>query len=92
MIWEYCKLQICCMLIILYIIFIYRKERRRFGQKRQLSVFDGLLGLGMLEVLFDGLTAYTVNHLDMVNDAVNRVLHLFFCWDWIPSYSGCLST
>lgn len=78
MIWEYCKLQICCMLIILYIIFIYRKERRRFGQKRQLSVFDGLLGLGMLEVLFDGLTAYTVNHLDMVNDAVNRVLHLFF--------------
>lgn len=78
MIWEYCKLQICCMLIILYIIFIYRKERRRFRQKRSLSVFDGLLGLGLLEVFFDGLTAYTVNHLDTVNGVVNRVLHLFF--------------
>ena len=75
---EYCKLQIGCMLIILYIIFIYYKECRRFGQKHKLSVFDGLLLLGMVCIFFDGLTAYTVNHLDTVNQMANQVFHLFF--------------
>lgn len=74
----YCKLQIGCMLVILYILFIYCKECRRFHQRKKLSVFDGLLGLGFLSILFDGLTAYTVNHLDTVNEMVNRMLHLCF--------------
>ncbi|MBQ7775258.1 MAG: HD domain-containing protein [Lachnospiraceae bacterium] len=75
---EYCKLQIGCMLIILYIMFIYYKECRRFRQQHRLSVFDGLLVLGVVAIFFDGLTAYTVNHLEEVNTVVNRVLHLFF--------------
>ena len=75
---EYCKLQIGCMLLLLYIVFIYCKERRRFRQQHKLSVFDGLLLMGVTAILFDGLTAYTVNHLDTVNEMVNRVLHLFF--------------
>ncbi len=75
---EYCKLQIGCLLIILYIAFVYSKERRRFGQKHKISIFDGMLSLGMLEVLFDGATAYTVNHLDTVNSTLNRILHLLF--------------
>lgn len=75
---EYCKLQIGCMVIILYIGFIYLKECRRFQQTHRWSVFDGLLGLGILSVFFDGATAYTVNHLDRVNETVNLCLHLFF--------------
>lgn len=75
---EYCKLQIGCMMIILYIVFIYLKECRRFRQKHRWSVFDGLLGLGIMAVFFDGATAYTVNHLDSVNETVNLCLHLFF--------------
>ena len=75
---EYCKLQIGCMMIILYIVFIYLKECRRFRQKHSWSVFDGLLGLGIMAVFFDGVTAYTVNHLDSVNETVNLCLHLFF--------------
>lgn len=78
MLLEYCKLQIGCMLLLLYIVFIYCKERRRFRQQHKLSVFDGLLLMGVTAILFDGLTAYTVNHLDTVNEMVNRVLHLFF--------------
>jgi len=74
----YCKLQIGCMLIILYIVFIYWKECKRLKAKHKLTVFDGLLILGILAVLFDGLTAYTVNHLDLVSDTTNRILHLFF--------------
>jgi len=75
---EYCKLQIGCMLVILYIAFIYIKELRRFKQKHRFSIFDGMLILGIIEVLFDGLTAYSVNHLESVNGTVNMVLHLFF--------------
>ncbi|MBQ9136213.1 MAG: HD domain-containing protein [Lachnospiraceae bacterium] len=75
---EYCKLQIGCILVILYTMFIYYKELRRFRQKHKWSLFDGLLILGLVCVLFDGLTAYTVNHLDTVDKLVNQVLHLFF--------------
>lgn len=75
---EYCKLQIGCILVILYTMFIYYKELRRFGQKHKLSLFDGLLMLGLVCILFDGLTAYTVNHLENVDKLVNQVLHLFF--------------
>ena len=75
---EYCKLQIGCMLIILYIVFMYIRECRRFHQKRQWSIFDTLLLVSMFSVLFDGLTAYTVNHLDQVHKLVNQIFHLFF--------------
>lgn len=72
------KLQLGCMLIILYIVFMYYKECKRFRQRHKLSVFDGLLALGLLCVLLDGVTAYTVNHPDSVNEMVNLVMHLFF--------------
>ncbi len=75
---EHCKLQIGCMLIILYIIFVYCKERRRFRRKRAWTVFDGLLLQGVVAVFFDGVTAYTVNHLDQVSVWVNDALHMFF--------------
>jgi len=74
----YCKLQMGCMLIILYLVFVYLKECRRFRQKHRWSIFDGLLGVGILSVFFDGVTAYTVNHLDSVNETVNLCMHLFF--------------
>jgi len=95
---EYCKLQIGCMLIILYIVFIYLKECRRFRQKYKWSVFDGLLVLSVLEIFFDGLTAYTVNHLDSVNRTVNLGLHLIFllCLDffifWLFLYMISITT
>lgn len=71
-------MQIGCMLITLYITFVYCKERRRFGQKHKPSIFDVLLCVGMFSILFDGLTAYTVNHLEQVNRTVNLLLHLAF--------------
>ena len=74
----YCKLQIGCLLIILYIAFMYWKECKRFRQHHKLSVFDGLLVLGLLCVLFDGITAHTVNHLEVISKTTNQVLHLLF--------------
>ena len=75
---EHCKLQIGCMLVILYIIFCYIKECRHFRRKHKFSIFDSLLALGCACLLFDGLTAYTVNHLEEVSPLLNRMLHLGF--------------
>lgn len=75
---EYCKLQICCMLIILYIIFVYYKERYRLHQKSKSRLFEALLWLSVVTLSFDGITAYTVNHLDSINGTLNRILHMCF--------------
>ena len=75
---EHCKLQIGCMFVILYILFVYLKECKRYGRKNSLSMFDALLAVGIFSVLFDGLTAYTVNHLKQVNETVNMLFHLCF--------------
>ncbi len=75
---EYCKLQIGCMFVILYIIFIYYKERIRLRQKCKFSVFELLLWESVFCVFFDGATAITVNHLAEVPARINMVLHMFF--------------
>jgi len=75
---EHCKLQIGCMLIILYIAFIYRKEIKHYGQKHKITMFDILLAVGVFSVLFDGITAYTVNHMNQVSETANMIFHLCF--------------
>ncbi len=75
---EYCKLQAGCLIIILYIAFLYFRERKHIQAKRKLSRFDGLLALGIVCLGFDGLTAYFVNHQEQISEMGNRILHLFF--------------
>ena len=75
---QYTKLQTGCMLIVLYITFIYMKEKRAYSVKKKEPVFMALLVMGIAEISFDGITAYTVNHLDTVPDIVNRLLHMCF--------------
>ena len=75
---EYCKLQAGCLLVIAHISFFYVRERRRYEKKLRPMPFDGLLALGILSLTLDGVTAWTVNHLDTVPAMLNRVLHLLF--------------
>ena len=75
---QYYKLQFGCMLILLYIAFIYWKECVKYRKKRKRKVFDYLLAVGLLSVLFDGGTAYTVNHLDIINPMINMLCHMVF--------------
>ena len=75
---EYFKLQIGCLIAVLYIIFIYIKEKQRFHMSRSFTLYDGILVIGAFCLIMDGTTAYTVNHLDQVNDILNRVLHGMF--------------
>lgn len=75
---EYCRVQIGCFLVVAYICFMYFRECRRYHKKLTSSIFDEILILSMVCIAFDGITAVTVNYLDVVNPTWNRVLHLFF--------------
>ena len=75
---QYSKLQIGCMLIVLYIAFIYFRERDAYKVHKKEIVFELLLFTGMFSITFDGLTAYTVNHINQVPAIVNAVFHACF--------------
>ena len=75
---EHCRLQMGCLLIGTYIGFIYFRECKRYQKKLSSSMFDEILILSMLAILFDGITAVTVNYPDKVNPILNKGLHLIF--------------
>lgn len=79
---QSCKLQIASLLFLIYIGYLYIKEGERLNKKsgKQLcnKTFDLLFFLGELSVLFDGATAFTVNHLDSVPPMVNSAIHMIF--------------
>lgn len=75
---EHSKLQIGCLMVVLYLTFMYIREKKAYGIKKQESLFGMLLAISIVEILFDGVTAYTVNHLTEIPDMVNRLLHVCF--------------
>lgn len=73
---QYVKLQMGCLLVILYIVITYIKvTHRKISCNRY---FDVLLAVAPWAVFFDGLTAWTVNHMNIVPEYVNRTAHLIF--------------
>lgn len=75
---EYCKMQLACIVILFYIAFIYVRECKQYNRSLKDTLFDELLTMAIVSVIFDGLTAYTVNNLDTVHPVVNKILHLFY--------------
>lgn len=82
---EYCKVQIGCLLIVAYIVFIYYRESKKYQKHLSSSIFDELMVLGIVTIVLDSITAVTVNNLDTVNITVNRILHMLFllCLDTV---------
>lgn len=74
---EHCKLQIGCLSVLIYIGFVYWRELKMTGAKIKDAFFGRLLILGMVSILLDGATAYTVNYLS-ADSMVNTVLHGLF--------------
>lgn len=66
------------MLIVLYVTFIYIRERKLYDCKKKNQLFECLLLAGIFSIAFDGITAYTVNHQEQVPGLVNGFLHLCF--------------
>lgn len=80
---QWCKMQIVCEVILVYIGFVFIREGNDLGKLYQHCkkpkcnrIFDILLISGELAVLFDGITVCTVNFADQIPRTVNLVLHL----------------
>ena len=75
---RYCKLQIACCILVWYVIFIYRQDRKQYQDDRKDSLFRVLLGAGVISIVFDGMTAVSVNYLHQIPVWVNHILHMCF--------------
>lgn len=75
---EHCRLQIGCLLIVIYIGFIYFRDCKRYRKNLDSSIFDEMIILSIFCIIFDGITAVMVNNLEVVNSVWNKVFHLFF--------------
>lgn len=62
----------------MYLAFIYYKERRRYHFINKITLYDILLADGILCLSLDGITAFTVNHQEIINSTVNLILHGLF--------------
>ncbi|MGN0739996.1 MAG: HD-GYP domain-containing protein [Treponema sp.] len=76
---TFIKLQICCLVLVLYIELIYIWQTTGSRAKVPCNpFFDILMVIVPWLVLFDGGTAWTVNHLETVPYMLNLVLHAIF--------------
>ena len=77
---QWCKTQITCLLILAYIgiyFLIEGKNLNRITKKAYCNkIYDILFVVTEIAVLFDGITACTVNFLDSVSKVLNLLLHL----------------
>lgn len=72
------KLQAGCLILTIYIIFVYAYECSLLKKRWKPELFDLLLVTGVIYYIADIVTVYTVNHLDTVSDFVNRFWHLVY--------------
>lgn len=70
-------LQIGCLAIVLYMTIVYIRDTYDRDVPCN-KYFDALLTIAPWAIFLDGATAFTVNRLDRVSLAVNRILHLGF--------------
>ncbi len=79
---NYCKLQLGCLILLCFVIYLYGSEGKALNEKAKRKLgnhhFNHLLILGFSIVFFDGLTAVTINHMDLVPEFVNNLLHLIY--------------
>lgn len=72
---EY-KLQIACLILVAYIIGVYIKSSSKTLKCH--PIFDILLIVTPWAIGFDGLTAWTVNHMEIVPWWLNNAAHAIF--------------
>lgn len=74
---EAFKLQTACLAIILYIIITYIWQTLGNNIKCN-KIFDAIMYVCPWTIIFDAVTAWSVNHLNIVSLWTNRFLHLAF--------------
>lgn len=79
---QTCKMQIALLLLLFYIGYLYivqgRKLNAKTGEELCNKYFDRMFIFAEIAVVLDGITVYTVNHLDSVPPVVNLVAHALY--------------
>ncbi len=78
---QYIKLQLGCLLVVLYVTVGYVRGTMKIKGKGIVKcdyIFYALLAIAPWAIIFDGITAWTVNHMDLIPIGVNKGLHLAF--------------
>lgn len=70
------KLQIGCLIILAFISAIFGLMNKKKGKMH--TLFGTILSVGMVQIVFDIITVYTVNHLETVPPLLNRIVHQFY--------------
>ncbi len=71
-------MQIGCLFILIYIGVIYLKECKECHHDLKNTFFDEIYTIGIISVILDGITAYTVNNTESVSRVINLILHGLF--------------
>lgn len=84
---EAVKLQICCLLVMLFIAGIYFPVKRKKTYSH--IIFSVSLWTCIFCLVFDIISVYTVNHLETVPPVVNRIVHDLFMGSMIMDVGMC---
>ena len=81
------KLQVACLVTLLFIAVIYFSVKRKKTYSHRL--FSISLGVVVINLIFDIITVYTVNHLGCVSELLNRFCHIIFLGSLIVEVYIC---
>ena len=70
------RMEIALFLVLAFVAMNYFTAERRYSQLHR--TFALLLVTVLVNLVFDGVTVYTVNHLDIVPGLLNEILHRIF--------------
>lgn len=70
------RMEIALFLVLAFVAYIYFSAEKKFTQLHR--TFSVLLVVMLFHLVFDGITVYTVNHLETILKLLNDTLHRFF--------------
>lgn len=70
------KTSVVCLIFVLYMLWFY--YRKPHIPTKSTRIFRLLTGMAFVNVLFDLITIYTVNHRDWVPEGVNLIAHIIY--------------
>ena len=75
---ESIKLQLGSLTILVFITIVYVFRLIHYKRKVNFNFFLIFIVLSFIEIVFDGLTAYSVNNLEKFDHTFNLILHGIF--------------
>ena len=70
------RMEIALFLILAFVAYIYFSAEKKHTQLHK--TFSVLLVVMLFHLVLDGITVYTVNHLETVPVLLNHIFHRFF--------------